>query len=594
MNAERAFHDALAVVRDEVRALRDDARSAADAAAERIERVHPHHREGARNLLHYLALREHDLRPLQERLSTLGLSSLGRMEGDVLRNLDAVLRVTEAALGTEDDRQEIDPDDRGDLRDNAAALLGGDADDRRTRIMVTLPSSGADDASLAAGFVDAGMDLARINCAHDDPSAWRRMAENVRAASDRVRVAMDLAGPKLRTGPVGDGPHVVKVKPARDAAGGVVEPARFALAAELDLGASVPRIPVADRAWLARRSPGDLVRFHDARGRSRRMSVARADGEGVVLEGDRTSYLEQGATLRCEDDEARIGELPAVAGALRVERGDTLTLTASLQPASSEGGSHRIGCTLPEAFTAIEVGHRVAFDDGKIEGVVRSAGDGEASIEITRARAGGAKLKAEKGINLPDTDLPIAALTEEDVAALDTVVDIADIVELSFARSADDIRRLYDELDARGADQLGVVVKLETTQGFRALPEIILELMRRPRVGVMIARGDLAVEAGFARLAEVQEELLWICESARIPVIWATQVLDDLAKSGVPTRAEITDAATAGRAECVMLNKGPRIEDAIRALDDILGRMADHIDKKSPQLRRLRSWSPPA
>ncbi|MDN3310756.1 pyruvate kinase [Microbacterium oryzae] len=594
MSDDRGFHDALAAVRDEVRALRDDAESAADAAVERIGRVHPDHREGARNLLHYLALREHDLRPLQERLSALGLSSLGRMEGDVLRNLDAVLRVTEAALGAEDGQQEIDPDDRGDLRDNAAALLGGDADDRRTRIMVTLPSAGANDASVAAGFVEAGMDLARINCAHDDPSAWRSMAENVRAASTRVRVAMDLAGPKLRTGPVGDGPHVVKVKPARDAAGGVVEPARFALAAELDLGAPVPCIPVSDPEWLARRSPGDVVRFHDARGRSRRMAVARSDGDGVVLEGDRTSYLEQGATLRCEDDEVHIGELPAVPGALRVQRGDTVTLTASLDPASSEDGSHRIGCTLPEAFEAIAVGHRVAFDDGKIEGTVRGVGDGEASIEITRARAGGTKLKAEKGINLPDTDLPIAALTEEDVAALDTVVDIADVVELSFARSAGDIRRLLAELDARGADELGVVVKLETTQGFRALPEIILELMRRPRVGVMIARGDLAVEAGFARLAEVQEELLWICESARIPVIWATQVLDDLAKSGVPTRAEITDAATAGRAECVMLNKGPRIEDAIRALDDILRRMADHIDKKSPQLRRLRSWSPPA
>jgi pyruvate kinase len=74
-------------------------------------------------------------------------------------------------------------------------------------------------------------------------------------------------------------------------------------------------------------------------------------------------------------------------------------------------------------------------------------------------------------------------------------------------------------------------------------------------------------------------------------VIWATQVLDDLAKRGVPTRAEVTDAAAANRAECVMLNKGPRIDDAIRALDDILRRMRGHMDKKRPLLRRLRSWS---
>ena len=71
---------------------------------------------------------------------------------------------------------------------------------------------------------------------------------------------------------------------------------------------------------------------------------------------------------------------------------------------------------------------------------------------------------------------------------------------------------------------------------------------------VMIARGDLAVEVGFTRLAELQEELLWLCEAAHVPVVWATQVLQSLAKTGFPTRAEVTDAAHAVRAECVMLN----------------------------------------
>ena len=111
--------------------------------------------------------------------------------------------------------------------------------------------------------------------------------------------------------------------------------------------------------------------------------------------------------------------------------------------------------------------------------------------------------------------------------------------------------------------------------------------MRHPPVGVMIARGDLAVECGFARLAEVQEEILWLCEAAHIPVIWATQVLDGLAKSGRPSRAEVTDAALAERAECVMLNKGPYIVDAVRALDSILTRMQAHQEKKQSLLRDL-------
>jgi pyruvate kinase len=103
----------------------------------------------------------------------------------------------------------------------------------------------------------------------------------------------------------------------------------------------------------------------------------------------------------------------------------------------------------------------------------------------------------------------------------------------------------------------------------------------------MIARGDLAVECGYERLAEVQEEILWICEAAHLPVVWATQVLESLAKKGQASRAEITDAAMGERAECVMLNKGPHIVAAVSALDDILRRMQDHQSKKSSRLRSL-------
>lgn len=81
----------------------------------------------------------------------------------------------------------------------------------------------------------------------------------------------------------------------------------------------------------------------------------------------------------------------------------------------------------------------------------------------------------------------------------------------------------------------------------------------------MIARGDLAVECGYERMAEVQEEILWICEAAHLPVIWATQVLESLAKKSQPSRAEITDAAMGERPECVMLNKGPHIAAAVSA-----------------------------
>ena len=124
------------------------------------------------------------------------------------------------------------------------------------------------------------------------------------------------------------------------------------------------------------------------------------------------------------------------------------------------------------------------------------------------------------------TRLPIPALTEKDIADLTTVVEVADLVEISFVQDPSDVLRLHHALARLGGDHLGVVLKIETRRAFERLPELLLTAMRRPGVGVMIARGDLAVEVGYERLAELQEEILWLCEAAHLPVIWATQVLD--------------------------------------------------------------------
>ena len=135
-----------------------------------------------------------------------------------------------------------------------------------------------------------------------------------------------------------------------------------------------------------------------------------------------------------------------------------------------------------------------------------------------------------------------------------------------------------------------MILKIETRRAFEHLPGMLLAALGNERpAGVMIARGDLAVECGYERLAEVQEEILWLCQAAHVPVIWATQVLDSLAKTGRPSRAEITDAAMGVRTECVMLNKGPRIIEAISVLDDILRRMEQHHRKKRSLLPRLRT-----
>jgi pyruvate kinase len=198
------------------------------------------------------------------------------------------------------------------------------------------------------------------------------------------------------------------------------------------------------------------------------------------------------------------------------------------------------------------------------------------------------KLGSDKGINLPDTNLKLPSLTEADLAALPFISKHADMVGYSFVRRAADVHELQTRLGELGRSDIGLVLKIETRTGFENLPSLLVAVMKQPQVGVMIARGDLAVECGYERLAEVQEEVLWICEAAHIPVILATQVLESLTKNGVPSRAEITDAAFGERAECVMLNKGEYLVEAVQALDDILKRMGGHQSKKRSMLRRLK------
>jgi pyruvate kinase len=238
-------------------------------------------------------------------------------------------------------------------------------------------------------------------------------------------------------------------------------------------------------------------------------------------------------------------------------------------------------------FRDARVNERIFFDDGKIGGVIKRTEPELIEVEITRARQTGDRLRPDKGINLPDTTLRVPALTEKDLQDLNFAAQHADTVGLSFVRGAEDVEQLHQQLQMRTTRRVGTVLKIETRTAFDNLPQLLLAGLQAPPLGVMVARGDLAVEVGFDRLAEVQEEILWLCEAAHVPVIWATQVLESLTKKGAPSRAEVTDAAMSGRAECVMLNKGPHVVQAVRFLDNVLKRMQDHQQKKRAMLRKL-------
>jgi pyruvate kinase len=325
------------------------------------------------------------------------------------------------------------------------------------------------------------------------------------------------------------------------------------------------------------------------------MIISEVKGASRWADAVRTAYVFQGMSMEARRQRARVGAIPAREQTLRLKLGDTLFLTKSLYPGRPAQRDSKedvfepaqIGVSLPEFFDGVRSGEPIWLDDGKIGGVIGNVSPDRVSVKITQARPGGEKLGAGKGINVPESQLGLSSLTKDDLEALPFVVKNADIVGYSFVRTEADVLELQSQLAKLGGDKLGIILKIETRQGFDQLPRLLLAAMRSRAVGVMIARGDLAVECGYQRLAEVQEEILWVCEAAHMPVIWATQVLESLAKNGIPSRSEITDAAMGERAECVMLNKGPYIVAAVRILGDILVRMQAHHEKKNSMLRKL-------
>jgi pyruvate kinase len=468
--------------------------------------------------------------------------------------------------------------------------------------MVTLPSSAGEDRHLIPDLVKSGMSIARINCSHDTPEEWSKMVEKVhktrKSSGKIVKIAMDLGGPKLRTGPLEPGPRIVRLRPKRDLMGRIVAEPLVWLAPEnhpTTPNREYVHLPV-EADFLKHLDDTSIIEFHDTREKHCQLRVHRTEANGAWARCNKSAYVEAGTRLSVleEDDEhsTEVGELPRLPHAIVLKEGDTLEITRQSSPGSpAQYGEPdeiirpaRISCQVPEVFEDLKPGESIMLDDGKLKGVIKEVSGDRISVQVSYALGGALKLKADKGINLPDSNLSLSGLTRKDREDLRFAAEHADIVSLSFVNSASDVGELCAALDEIGAAELGIVLKVETMKGFKQLPDILLAGMSRYPMGVMIARGDLAIEAGWQNLARIQEEILWMCEAAHAPIIWATQVLENLAKNGQPSRAEISDVSIAERAECVMLNKGPHIVETVGTLSEILQSMEEYQDKKAPLL----------
>jgi pyruvate kinase len=451
------------------------------------------------------------------------------------------------------------------------------------------------------------MNCARINCAHDDAESWAKMIHNVQTANAQLKknckITMDLGGPKLRTGPMQAGPKVIHISPTRDDRGRVTNPARVWIAppdvplpADMEEAVHIP-VPVVLFQKIKR---GNKIHFRDSRNKKCTITIDRQDGAGKWGLCSDSAYIETGTELILHKEKqtgeavSRVGELLPKEQFITLFQGDTLVLHKDPRPGEpavfDEAGTclapAHISCTLPEIFADVQAGEPVYFDDGKIEGVITAVSPEEIEVKILQARDRGSKLKADKGINLPESNLQLSGLTAKDKADLAFVAEHTDAINFSFVNTAKDVEDLQAFLQKLQAKP-GIILKIETQQGFANLPAILLTAMRNYPVGVMIARGDLAIETGWKNFASIQQEIIRVCAAAHIPNVWATQVLENLAKKGTPSRAEITDAALATQAECVMLNKGYYIHKAVKMLDKILRRMQRFQQKTVTMLPKL-------
>ncbi len=576
-----------------------------------LDKVHPIYNKSGRNLVHYLAFRSFDIDELQAELRDLGLPSLTNIEGHVMRSLINLHQILESLAGKKitlgaKGYITVKKSDKV-LRKNAKLLFGYRSKKRSTRIMVTLPNTAAPDVKFVNKLIKSGMNCARINCAHDDVDTWTHMIENVKSESLKLKrkckIAMDLSGPKLRTGAMIEGPKVIHIKPKRDDRGNVIQPAWIWIAPPDIMPPPNVDIPVmlpVDERLFSKIKRDSKISFVDSRGKKCKIFIERKEGKGMWGLCTSSAYLETGTAITLKHykqsgrEKSRIGEILPKQQFITLFTGDTLLLHKDTRPGETTQYNDdgrciapaHIACTLPQIFNDVKAGEPIFFDDGKIEGVIEQVSPEELKVKILLAKDKGSKLKADKGINLPESKLNVPGLTNKDLVDLNFVAGHADVINYSFVNSSDDVKSLQKILNKKES-KAGIILKIETQQAFNRLPSILLTAMRTHPVGVMIARGDLAIEIGWKNFPTIQQEIMRICEAAHIPDIWATQVLESLAKKGTPSRAEITDAAMAQQAECVMLNKGYYILKAVKMLDKILRRMQRFQQKSAVVLPKL-------
>ena len=573
------------------------------------------------NLNQYLKLRNDDYTKLQEKLFLLSLSSLGRSYAHVAASVDTLHDQICCSLGYEEISKELMEefhhlsiqDAINIASDNAKALFGGKSSSKmsrqKTSLMVTLPSNATEhEGKLIEKLSNAHVDIFRINTAHDTPQLWKQMADQIiainsnREKHEKMKIFVDLAGPKIRTG------KIRKIDMSLEVGSNKTQKEIWLCHGDEESkieaidSKTLQKLPaqiVVDKHFFQSLKEGSSIKAHDMNEKEAHIHVVEIDANRAKCVVDKKLFLNKKSLLTCKKKESLIKNIQTQSEPIRVFLGDTVKIThkdifARAARRGEDGNVIEpalISCHAQGILEHVNLSDKVFIDDGKLGLEVVDKNENELTCKVILAKASGVLIKEEKGINFPNSYIKTSALTELDKQNLLEVIEFADSLSISFCQSAEDVKELQDLLLSYGKEDIGIIAKIETKQAVLNMPQILKQLLKSKRSGVMIARGDLAIEVGFENLAYIQEALLDICDAAHIPVIWATQVLESKMKNNLPSRAEVTDAAMSSRAECVMLNKGAFTFDTIDVLTSILHDMHSIFKKNKQLLKKESIWN---
>lgn len=575
------------------------------------------------NLKQYLALRSKDRTKVQEKLFLLSLSSLGRSYAHVGGSIETLYEQLNSSLSSlsSDLQQQVQHVSHLKIQEaielaskNATRMFGGKVSSKLskqiTAIMVTLPSNAAEnDGQLIYELARAGVNAFRINTAHDDIRVWQAMADVIAKINipleenNKIKIFVDLAGPKIRTGRIRklEIPVVIGSNKAKKELLIYHSQAMKTICETTDEITQKKELAhlVIDKKFFKKLHEGTAIRVVDANEKKALITIDEVHDDYIKASIDKKVFLDKTARLYKKKTEALILNIEMQVEPIRLFKGDILTISEEdilgYAAIYNDKTNHQepafISCSFEGIAEHVKIGEKIFIDDGKIGLVVIDKQEKLLICKVTLAKGNGTVLKEEKGINFPDSHVKTAALTKIDRINAKSVLHFTDAFSLSFSQNAQDVRDLQELLRDNNRIDIGIITKIETKQAVVNMPEILEELLNWEKTGVMIARGDLAIEVGFENLAHMQEALLDICDAAHMPVIWATQVLESQMKTNLPSRAEITDAAMSGRADCVMLNKGAFAKDTIGVLIHILNDMHNIFKKNRQLLSKEVLWS---